>query len=91
MTHLPTATTNDGWRINLIGCTDAIRQELTLPKVSRRGLAVTYAMAMKSENQGADKPDWKAINGAIIDKWGVKGLNTVKTRAWRILEGRERL
>lgn len=80
---------SEGWRINLVGCTDVILQELTFPKITRKSVGLTYAMAMKSQAQGADKPDWKAINEAIIAKWGMKGLERVKTRAWRLIQGKE--
>ena len=77
------------WRINLIGCTDVILQELTWKQTTRKSVALTYAMAMKSAAQKADTPDWRKINEAIIAKWGMKGLERVKTRAWRLIEGKE--
>lgn len=80
---------NSGMTINLLCCTQVILDELTWKQTTRKSVGLTYAMAMKSEAQGADKPDWKTINEAIIARWGVKGLNAVKTRAWRLFEGKE--
>jgi len=73
----------------LVCCTEVIKQELTWPKSTRKGVGLTYAMAMRSEAAKADKPDWKAINAAIMAKWGVRGLEAVKRRAWRLIEGKE--
>lgn len=78
---------DEGWRINLVCCTPVILNEIE-KGVARKHVALTYAMAMKSEVQGADKPDWKAINQAIIAKWGIKGLSALKNRAWGILQGK---
>jgi len=81
--------TDDGWRINMIGCTDVILDELTWKQSTRKSVGLSYAMAMKSQAEGADKPDWAKINAAIIARWGSKGLQSVKTRAWRLIEGKE--
>ena len=74
-------------QINLICCTDTILGELE-SGLSRKSVALSYAMAMKSAAQKADAPDWPKINHAILAKWGPKGLESVKKRAWQILEGK---
>ena len=45
-------------------------------------------MAMWSQAQKADKPDWKVINEAILSKYTISGLEWIKRRAWGILEGK---
>lgn len=74
-------------QINLVDCTRVILDEVA-GGLSRNSVALSYAMAMKSEAQQADTPDWKAINTAIINRWGLSGLKAVKNRAWGIAEGR---
>lgn len=80
---------SDGWTINLVCCTQVILDELSWPQTTRKSVGLTYAMAMKSQAQGADKPDWPTINNAILKRWGHRGLETVKRRAWRLIERKE--
>lgn len=75
------------WRINLIGCTDVICDEVKRG-ATQRSIATTYAMAIKSEAQGADKPSWPTINSAILSRWKMSGLERIKKRAFDILTGR---
>jgi hypothetical protein len=56
--------------------------------IPQKGVALTYALAMRSQDAGASSPDWKAINDAITAKWGIKGLSRIKSRAWALYEGR---
>lgn len=77
----------DSWQINLVCCTQVILNEIA-QGISQKSVALSYAMAIKSEAQGADEPDWPAINQAVIARWSRAGLIRVKNRAWRILEGR---
>lgn len=74
-------------QINLICCTDVILNEIARG-VTQKDIALTYAMAMKSEAQEADKPDWSMINRAILKRWSFSGLERVKERAHGIVEGR---
>jgi len=78
---------DDGLRINLVCCTQVIVNEIRRG-VPRKHVALTYAMAIKSQADGADVPDWKEINAAAIERWGVKGLSALKNRAWGIAQGR---
>lgn len=79
---------DEGWRINLIGCTDAIAQDVGAKEATRNDVALTYAMAIKSEAQGADKPDWPTINRTILSRWKMSGLKYIKKRALDILSGK---
>ena len=72
--------------MQLMCCEMVIENEIK-QDVPRKSVALTYAMAMRSEAAGRPT-DWKAINNAIIAKWGARGLTAVKNRAWGIIEGR---
>ena len=45
---------------------------------SQKSVAITYAMALASAAAGMDKPDWKAINTAILSRWKPSGLERIK-------------
>lgn len=81
-------THDDGWHINLVCCTDVILQDLGAAQATQREVALTYAMALKSQMQRADMPDWPAINKAIIARWNMKALERIKKRAYDILTGK---
>jgi hypothetical protein len=83
--------TNDGWRINMVGCTDAIVQEAGCKEATQKDIAMTYAMAIKSQAQGADTPDWPTINRAILSRWKMSGLERIKKRAVDLLRGLEQI
>ena len=74
-------------QINLTGCTDAILSEIA-DNMPQKCVALTYAMAFRSEAAGADSPDWRRINGAIMDRWSARVLDRIKRRAHGIVEGR---
>jgi hypothetical protein len=59
---------------------DVIENELR-QGCTQRSVALTYALALRS----TWPTDWKRVNEAIAAKWP-KGLDRVKTLAWRIME-----
>jgi hypothetical protein len=69
-------------------CTSVIVREVGMKEFHQRDIATSYALAMKSERAGADKPDWKAINMAILGRWKRSGLERIKQRAHDILNGK---
>jgi len=75
-------------QINLVCCTQVILQDLRAREATQKDIALTYAMAIKSYQSGADDPDWTKINKAIVAKWSTSGLDRVKKIAWDILEGK---
>ncbi len=75
------------YRTNMLCCTDTICDEVKAG-LGQKDIAVTYALAIKSEAQGADKPDWRTINGAILARWKMSGLERIKKRAFDILAGK---
>lgn len=76
------------FRINLVCCTQVIIDEVAQSELTQRDIALTYAMAIKSAMQGADKPDWRAINTAILARWKMSGLERIKARAMKIVSGK---
>jgi len=78
----------DVYQINMIACTATICDEIKHPAITQRDVAMAYALAIKSEAQGADKPDWRAINTAILNRWSMSGLERIKKRAMDILAGK---
>lgn len=76
------------WRVNLVGCTDVVLTECRERVATQKDLALTYAMAIKSQADGADTPDWPTINKAIIARWNMKALERIKKRAFDILSGK---
>lgn len=63
-------------------------QDIGAKEARQKDVALTYAMAIKSEAQKADEPDWSTINKAIIARWSMSGLERIKKRAFDILAGK---
>jgi len=73
--------------ISLVCCTQVIQNEIA-QGLTQKQIATTYAMTLVSAARGADNPDWAAINGAILAKWKMSGLERIKKRAWDIASGK---
>jgi hypothetical protein len=67
----------------MIDCTGTIIRavEAGLPQ---KEIGWDYGQAMRSEAAGVDNPDWSAINGAILKRWKMSGLERIKKIAWKI-------
>jgi hypothetical protein len=74
-------------RISLVCCTQVILQDIGAKEARQKDIALTYAMAIRSEACGDDKPDWRTINDAIVARWKASGLRRVKNLAWKIYSG----
>lgn len=68
--------------LSLFACTSVILNEIE-QGLRMKDIASTYGMAIVSEARDVDKPDWKAINRAIVAEWGMRGLVRIKNAAWR--------
>lgn len=79
---------DDGVRINLVCCTQVLLQDIGAKEATQNDIALTYSMAIRSQVERADTPDWSTINKAIVDRWSMRGLERIKKRACGILEGR---
>lgn len=74
--------------IELADCERVLLREAADPTVTRKSLAVTYALALRSSE--FPTIDWPRVNTAIVERLGSKGLEVVKRRAWALYEGRAR-
>jgi hypothetical protein len=74
-------------QINLVCCTQVLLQDIFCKEATQKDVALTYAMALKSEAQGADKPDWGQVNRAILARWSTAGLKRIKKLAWNQVSG----
>ena len=66
-------------RIELADCQPTLLQEIADPAMTRRDVALTYGLALRS----SERVDWAIVNAAIIQRWSVSGLNWIKAAAWR--------
>jgi hypothetical protein len=66
--------------------TEIMLDELAMPKIRQKDVAVTYALARMCSNQPVD---WKRVNQAIIAKWSLSGLQRIKNAAGRIMSLRD--
>lgn len=74
-------------QMSLLCCTETICEEVQRG-LKQNDIAVTYAMALTSSSRGVDNPDWGKINGAILARWSMSGLERIKKRAWDICAGK---
>lgn len=68
----------------MTNCTDTIRDEVAAG-LPQKSIAMSYAMAIRSAAAKVDNPDWSAINGAILARWKMSGLERIKKRAFDLL------
>lgn len=52
----------------------------TMP--TQKAMAKSYACLIRWK-ENLYSVDLKAVNGAIIERWGVKGLSRIKVMAWK--------
>ena len=64
--------------IELANCEHTLLKEISDKRFKQRGIAQTYALAMRS----SEPVDWPTVNAAIIDRWSVSGLYRIKRMAW---------
>jgi hypothetical protein len=76
----------DDWQIYMVCCTEVICNEVA-QGLTQKDIALSYAMAIRSAANGVERPDWGKINGAILAKWKMSGLERIKKRAMDIARG----
>ena len=74
--------TNQAFTMELACCGMVIENEIE-QGATQAEIANTYAMALVS----SWPTDWKRVNEAIVKRWP-KGLNRIKTWAWKIAESK---
>lgn len=64
--------------MDLMSTTSTLLNEIDHKECTKNDIAMTYRLAMESE----DETDWKKVNLAIIDRWSVSALKDIKELAW---------
>jgi hypothetical protein len=72
----------DHLTMRLTNCESALLHDAECPETSRRDIASTYGLAILS----GEAIDWRRVNAAISERWGVRGLASIKAEAWRKVE-----
>lgn len=67
-------------KLSLVNCERVLLEEIGTPSMTRRDVAKTYALALRSLE--VHSVDWEKVNGAIIDRWSVDALVKIKSWAW---------
>ena len=57
-----------------------IMNEILDPAFTRRDVARTYAILISKGHR-----EFKGINGAIVERWSMSGLQWIKKQAWKEL------
>lgn len=73
---------NETW-IELADPQGQLLEEIADPKMTRRQVALTYGLAMRSQ----DRVDWGTVNRAIVDRWSLSALDWIKQFAWKLDRG----
>ena len=71
-----------GLRVQLVDCTATLLSEIKLRESTRKDIALTYALALVSE----DGTKWMEVNQAIIERWSLSGLKYIKQQAWKLVD-----
>lgn len=64
--------------IELALCTEVLLREIEYKGSTRRDVAKTYALALRS----SEPTDWEKVNRAIIERWSLHALGWIKDQAW---------
>ena len=72
-------------KIELMDAEETILREIADKVVKRDSVALTYAFCISS----LDNTKFSEMNRAIIARWGMSGLDYIKEKAWKIVEGKE--
>ena len=72
-------------KVELMFCEEIILQEIGNKESTRDNVAVTYAFCRTSR----EKVDFSKINIAIINRWSFSALKYIKSKAWKIIEGKQ--
>lgn len=70
--------TTPKYRIELADCTRVLLDEIAHKGATRKDIAKTYALALRS----SEDVHWSAVNSAIIKRWSVAALRWIKEQAW---------
>ena len=75
---------SEGVRIELADPEGDLLQEIADPVMRVADVRLTYRLALRSQ----DRVDWGKVNRAIIERWSLRTLSSIKSWAWRGVEER---
>ena len=64
--------------LELANTTDVLLQEIGCGAMTRRDVAQSYALAIRSSHA----TDWAKVNAAIMTRWSRSALDYIKRLAW---------
>lgn len=67
-------------RIEMADCENQMMREITTPGFTRRDVAKSYALTLKSSE--CSSVNWAKVNQAIIERWSPYALEWIKQQAW---------
>lgn len=63
--------------ITMIDCENTILREIPFKKTTRKSIAKTIALAIRSDEDKEDLIDWSKIYDACVKKWSVSGYEYI--------------
>jgi hypothetical protein len=76
-------------KIYLACCTFVLVNEIENLRLPQKDVAVTFAMALRSEAAGRDTVDWDKVGAAALRRWKPSGWRNVKELGWAYYERRK--
>ena len=76
--------------IYLTCCTFVLVNEIETLRLPQKDVALTFAMALRSEASGCDKVDWDKVGAAALRRWKPSGWMRVKELGWAYFERRKK-
>ena len=70
----------------MMDCERVIREECERG-ATQKSVALSYAFAIRADAAGIEKQDWPKLHAPIRARWGDKGVERVKRKAWAIVNG----
>jgi hypothetical protein len=80
-TKTPPGASRRGFSVQLACCTETLVSEIKFRESTRKDIALTYALALVSE----EKTDWATVNKAARERWSMSGLEFIKRHAWKLV------
>ena len=74
-------------KVYLACCTWVLCNEIETLRLPQKDVAITFAMALRSEEAGRDKVDWDKVGAAALRRWKPSGWMRVKELGWAYYEG----
>ncbi len=82
---IATAKQEPAYTMELACCEMVLLNEISMPEITQKSLAMTYAMAICS-SEAKELIDWKKVNEAIVARWSQSAVTRVKEMAWKLIE-----